>query len=94
MCTSYIWGAHDSLVVSMLDCQQRGWWFKSPPGKKFVSRFLLNLRNSAVMTEDTDVTLFVGKWDGEGEDFPPSSYSEPKNRRTVVLLLHSQQKYH
>ena len=33
----------DSVVISMLDCQSRGWGFKSLAWQKFCMRFLLHL---------------------------------------------------
>ena len=62
-------------VVNMLDCQSRGSGFKSWPGQKFGSTFLLHLcplANSAMMSTLAVQCQHLGSWDDEGEDWPPT----------------------
>ena len=62
------------LVVSVLDYQSWGSGFKSRPGQKFGSRFLLHLRplaNPAMMSTLTTHCHWEDE-DGEGEDWPPA----------------------
>ena len=76
------------LVVSVLDCQSRGSGFKSRPGQKFGSRFLLHvcpLDNSAMMS-----TLTIHcQWEDETvreRTGHPSSHAETKKMKLLTLL--------
>src|SRR6218665_1808397 len=54
-----------SQVVSVLACQQRGWWFKYPPGINLVRDFCS--------------MLSVGRRHGEGENWPHTSMLRLRN---------------
>ena len=77
------------LMVSMLDCKSKVLGFKSRPGQKFGSRFLLHqcpLANSARMStvccrrEDETAMQRTGH---------PPSYAEAKKIKSLTLQTHS-----
>src|SRR6218665_1639646 len=68
----------------MLDSQSRGLEFKSPPGQKFGSRFLLacTLANSAMMS-----TLTVQcQWKDGGTDIPPRQSPRAHTYRRIQYI--------
>lgn len=74
------------LVVSKLDCQPRGWWFKSLPGQKRASGdFLLHHYQTWVLKWVCYRTLSVGR----SEDWPPILICwGQENQVAHVCLVH------
>ena len=66
------WVVRGYLVVSVLYCQPRGSGFKSRPGQNFLSEISDPSLHPSLLSYDeyTDRTLPVGRWGGEGEDWP------------------------
>jgi len=57
------------LMVSLLDCQPRG--LRSNPSRHLAQVFCSTRTPSQLSyDENTDRTLWVGRQDGEGEDWP------------------------
>src|SRR6218665_611146 len=77
-------------VVRQLDCQWRGSGFKSRPGQKFGSRFLLLLRplvNSAMMSTLTVHCQWEDEKMRERAGHSPS-YAEDKQMKSLTLHTH------
>ena len=73
---------HGGLVVSILDCQSRGLGFKSRRGIEICASSQFSY------DEYIDRTLSVGRWNGEGEDWPSPSYAEAKKMMSLTLHTH------
>src|SRR6218665_1633182 len=83
-------GCMVGLVVRVLDCQSKGPGFKSQPGQKFGSRFLLHLHPLANSAMTSTLTVHC-PWEDETvseRTGHPLSYAKAKKMKLLTLHTH------